>query len=208
MTLGQIRGFYLRGLTDTGTVGGLWHTVPLRTTKGGPPSARPPLVRRLCHRASCQDTLQLTACGLHGPTQTGVGERLPQSLLIHLHSPRPSCLTCSSGPTFGTCLPLCHSWPPLPPDGALRPPRPQNLPWAPEAWIPRPLAQAATSQFGRLRGVHGRKTARTGLLPPLPLPCSGLPTALDRPRSPVLGLSRLRPWVRHPGEGARDRTTG
>lgn len=46
-----------------------------------------------------------------------------------------------------------------------------------------------------------QEDSKTGPLPPLPQPCSSLPTSLDRPRSPGLGLGRLRPWVRHPGEG-------
>lgn len=43
------------------------------------------------------------------------------------------------------------------------------------AWIPRPLAQAATSPFGRLYAVHGRKTARAGPLPPLPTSAPACP---------------------------------
>lgn len=161
------------------------HSLPViccafKNNERRPPSATPPLVRGLCHRTSCQDTLQLTACSLHGPKQTGAGERLPESLSM-----------CPLTPAF---LPDLFFWSHLwhlllsllpmaslhPSDRTLGPPGPQNLPWAPEAWIPRPLAQAATSQFGRLYGVHGKLTIRTGLLPPLPQPCCSLPTSLDR----------------------------
>lgn len=92
-------------------------------------------------------------------------------------SPRPSQRT-PTPPALPILLvpPLAPTPPSLVPtassslDGALRPPGPQDLPWVPEAGIPRTLAQAATSWFGRLCGVCGKRTAGTGLLPSLPHP--------------------------------------
>lgn len=100
-----------------------------------PPWARPPLVRRLCHCGLLpRHTPALSTWPPRSKANRNGWEPSPRPVPPSVPpQPLPSYLTCSSRPTSDTHPLLCCLWPPPPPEGALRPRGPQNLPWAPEA---------------------------------------------------------------------------